>query len=118
MSLNQELSNLFMNFGRLLELKGANLFKVIAFQKVGRILNDMTFDIREACEKDTLCEIEGIGESSQRIIQEYIKTGKSAEYDELLASVPPGLLPMLEIPGLGPKTIALFWKEKGIVTRE
>jgi DNA polymerase (family 10) len=118
MSLNQELSDLFMNFGRLLELKGANLFKVIAFQKVGRILNDMTFDIREACEKNTLCEIEGIGESSQRIIQEYIKTGRSAEYDELLASVPPGLLPMLEIPGLGPKTIALFWKEKGIVTLE
>src|SRR5262249_571401 len=110
MSLNQQLSDLFMNFGRLLELKGANLFKVIAFQKVGRILNDMNLDMREAREKNTLKDIEGIGESSRRIIEEYIKTGKSAEYDELLASVPPGLLPMLEIPGLGPKTVALFWK--------
>lgn len=118
MSLNQELSNLFKNFGRLLELKGANVFKVIAFVKVARILDDMTLDIREACGKNTLCEIEGIGESSQRIIQEYVKTGRSAEYDELLASVPPGLLPMLDIPGLGPKTVALFWKEKGILSLE
>ena len=118
MSLNQQLSDLFKNFSRLMELKGENLFKVIAFQKVSRILNDMTFDIRQAHENNTLAEIEGIGESSRRIIAEFISTGRSAEYDDLAAGVPGGLMEMLDIPGLGPKTVALFWKQKGIVNLE
>src|SRR4051812_44258789 len=116
MSLNQQLSDLFKNFSRLMELKGENLFKVIAFQKVSRILNDMTFDIRQAYENNTLAEIEGIGESSRRIIAEFISTGRSAEYDDLSSGVPGGLMEMLDIPGLGPKTVALFWKQKGIIT--
>ena len=54
--------------------------------------------------------------SCQKVIEDYIKTGRSPDYDELAASVPAGLLPMLQIPGLGPKTIALFWKEKKITS--
>ncbi|QOV88631.1 DNA polymerase/3'-5' exonuclease PolX [Humisphaera borealis] len=116
MSLNNDLSELFKNFSRLMELKGESVFKVIAFQKVSRILNDMTFDIRQAFEKGELDSIEGIGESSRRIISEFIRTGRSTEFDEVATTVPAGLLPMLDIQGLGPKTIALFWKEKGITS--
>lgn len=118
MSLNQDLSELFHNFARVMEVKGESVFKVIAFQKVSRILNDMTVDVRAAYDRQELDTIEGIGESSRRIIAEFIRTGRSSEYDEAAASVPPGLLPMLDIPGLGPKTVALFWKEKGITSLE
>ncbi len=79
---------------------------------------ELTFDIRQAYEKEELDQIAGIGESSRRIIAEYIRTGKSTEYDEVAASVPAGLLPMMEIGGLGPKTIALFWKEKNITSTD
>ncbi|HEY7089644.1 MAG TPA: PHP domain-containing protein, partial [Tepidisphaeraceae bacterium] len=116
MSLNHELADLFRTFAAMLEIKGEPVFKAIAFSKVSRILNDMTFDIREACEKGTLDEIEGIGASSQRIIEEYCKTGHSSDYEHVYASIPPGLIPMLQIPGLGPKTIALFWKQRGITS--
>jgi DNA polymerase (family 10) len=118
MALNQELSELFHAMSRILELKGANTFKVIAFQKVGRILGDMTFDLRKMAEEGKLDEIEGVGGSSRKVIEEYIKTGRSTDYEELATSVPAGLLPMLEVPGLGPKTIALFWKSKGITNLE
>jgi len=116
MALNHELSALFERMAQLMEIKGMNVFKSIAFHKVARQLKDMTLDIRKCCQDDTLKEIEGIGESSRKIIEQYVKEGRSTDYEELAASVPAGLVPMLEIPSLGPKTIALFWKERGITT--
>lgn len=118
MSLNQELSELFRTFAAILELRGEPVFKAIAFSKVSRILGDMTFDVKEACDKGTLATIEGIGASSRRIIEEYVKTGKSSDFEDVFKSVPAGLIPMLQIPGLGPKTIALFWKERKITSIE
>jgi DNA polymerase (family 10) len=116
MSLNHDLSDLFRTFAAIMEIKGEAVFKAIAFSKVSRIIGDMTFDLREAVEKGTLDQIEGIGASSRKIIEEYVKTGRSSDFDEVYASVPPGLIPMLGIPGLGPKTIALFWKQRGITS--
>jgi DNA polymerase (family 10) len=118
MSLNHELSDLFKTMAAIMEIKGESVFKSIAFSKVSRLLKDMTFDIRKAHAEGKLGEIEGIGASSRKIIEEYITTGQSNDYVELSTSVPAGLLPMLEIPGLGPKTIALFWKQRGVVSVE
>ena len=84
--------------------------------KVARILKDMTIDVKKCCEDGTLKEIEGIGDSSRRIIEQYVKEGRSTEYEDLASSVPDGLIPMLDIPSLGPKTIALLWKERGITS--
>ena len=116
MSLNQEIADLFANLAALMELKGENTFKVIAFQKVSRIVREMNFDLRECLRNNTLCEIEGIGKSSQQIIEEYINSGKSTVFDEMAASVPKGLVPLLSIEGLGPKTIHLLWEQKGITS--
>src|SRR3954468_18173190 len=116
MSLNHELADLFRNFAAIFEIKGESVFKAIAFSKVGRILNDMTFDIRQCVKDGKLKDIEGIGESSRRIIEQYVNDGHSTDYDQVAASVPPGLLPMMGIPGLGPKTISLLWKQRGITS--
>jgi DNA polymerase (family 10) len=114
MSLNHELSEIFKTMAAVMEIKGEPVFKSIAFSKVSRLLKDMTFDIRQAHTDGTLKNMEGVGPASRKIIEEYITTGRSTAYEELTASVPAGLLPLLEIPGLGPKTIALFWKQRGI----
>ena len=118
MSLNDDLSALFSTFAALMEIKGESPFKAIAFSKVSRILKDLTIDIRKACEDGTLRDIEGLGESSCRIITEFVKTGSSTDFDQVAASVPAGLLPLLEIPGMGPKTIALLWKERNVTSLE
>jgi DNA polymerase (family 10) len=118
MPLNTDLCDLFRTFAALMDIKGESAFKAIAFSKVSRILKDMTLDLEEACRNGTLKDLEGIGPSSQRIIEQYIKTGRSQDFDEVSASVPSGLIPMLEIPGLGPKTIALLWKERKITCLE
>jgi DNA polymerase (family 10) len=116
MSLNEDISRLFKRFATLLEIQGANVFKVIAFQKVARRLEDESIDLAAACREGTLDQIEGIGGSSRKIIEEFIRTGKSTDFDEVAAGVPEGLIPMLAIGGLGPKTIALLWKERGITS--
>jgi DNA polymerase (family 10) len=78
----------------------------------------MAFDIRKCYEEGKLCDLEGVGPASQRIIEEYIKTGRSTDYEELSASVPAGLIPLLGIPSLGPKTIGLLWRERNVTTME
>jgi len=118
MALNHDLSELFRQMAAIMDIKGESVFKSIAFSKVSRLLKDMTFDIRKAHADGTLKEIEGIGDSSRKIIEEYIATGRSSDYESLAASVPAGLIPMLEIPGLGPKTIAVFWKQRGVTSLE
>src|SRR6476646_4104781 len=116
MPLNHDLSDLFERMAQLMEIKGENVFKCIAFHKVARALKDMTIDLRKCCDEGTLKEIEGIGDSSRKIIEQFIKEGRSTDYEELAGSVPAGLVPMLDIPSLGPKTIALFWKQRGVTT--
>src|SRR3954468_19152102 len=116
MSLNSELSELFATMSSLMELRGENVFKVIAFQKVSRIIRESNLDLKKCLEEGTLCEIEGIGKASQQIIEEYITSGKSSVYEEITASVPKGLVDLMHIEGLGPKTINMLWKERGITS--
>jgi DNA polymerase (family 10) len=114
MSLNQELARMFSTMAALLEIKGESVFKAIAFGKVGRLLENTTEDIRACVEQGTLCDIEGIGASSQKVIEEYVRTGRSSDYESLSASVPAGLIPLLQIPSLGPKTIGMLWRDRGV----
>lgn len=116
MSLNTQIADLFANFAALLELRGENVFKVIAFQKVSRIIGEMSIDLKKCVEEGTAGNIEGIGKSSQQIIEEFIQTGKSSAFEEVAATVPAGLVPMLSIEGMGPKTIHLLWKERNITS--
>src|SRR3954469_11492517 len=116
MSLNDDLAGLFDTLAKLMELKGETVFKVIAFTKVARIIRESNFDLRECMQNGTLCDIEGIGKGSQQIIEEYIQTGKSSVFEEVAASVPAGLVPLLTIEGLGPKTIHQIWQQAKVTS--
>lgn len=118
MPLNAELADVFALMANLIEIKGENSFKAIAFSKLSRLLKDSPMDLRRACDEGTLQEIEGIGKSSQRIIEEYIHIGHSTDLDTLAASVPSGLVPLLEVEGLGPKTISVLWRQRGITSAD
>ena len=118
MTLHIELAAMFERMAQIIQLRGENAFKAIAFGKVARLLSETTLDLSEAVRTGGLTEIEGIGEHSRRIIQQYVTTGRSEEYDKMTASVPAGVIEMLRVPGLGPKTVAQFWKLKGITSCE
>src|SRR5205085_2679943 len=103
----------------LLELKGENPFKSRAYVNAARSIQTLTVPLEKVFGNgDTSEHIKGIGESLQQKIVELVQTGKLAYYDELKASIPPGLMKMLSIPGLGPKKIKALHDKLGIETLE
>jgi DNA polymerase (family X) len=118
MATNAELSEHFEEFASILEILGANAFKVLAFRKVARALDALAADAKDLVGTPGALEaIDGIGASSAAKIREFVETGAIAELEELRGQVPPGLLELLGISGLGPKTIAQLWKERGVVDK-
>ncbi|HYG36954.1 MAG TPA: DNA polymerase/3'-5' exonuclease PolX [Clostridia bacterium] len=106
------------NVATLLELKGENPFKTRAYSNAARALETMSEPLEKVIAENRLGEIRGVGESIQQKVIELVNTGKMPFYEELKASTPPGLVAMLEIPGLGPKKIKALHDALGIETVE
>ncbi|MCX8117792.1 MAG: DNA polymerase/3'-5' exonuclease PolX [Desulfobacterota bacterium] len=111
---NRELADLFEKMADVLEFKGENPFKVNAYRKAARLLGDLTQDIEEIAESGRLRKIPGIGEGISQKIEEYLKTGRVAKFEEAKKGISDELIAMMEIPGMGPKTLALLHKERRI----
>jgi DNA polymerase (family 10) len=111
---NKELSDLFGKMADILEFKGENPFKITAYRKASRIIGDLTQDVEEIAEKGKLKEISGIGEGMAEKITEYLKSGKISKFEEVRKGVSDELIGIMAIPGIGPKTLSMLHKEKGI----
>jgi DNA polymerase (family 10) len=107
-----------VDIGKLLELKGENPFKTRAYVNAARTIESLPEPLSKLVAEKRLGEIKGIGEALEKKITELVETGKLKYYEELKASIPPGLVEMLEIPGLGPKKIQVLNKKLGIDTVE
>src|SRR5574338_198827 len=91
----------FERIASLLELKGENPFRVRAFTTAERAISDLPGTLAEALADGSLAGTKGIGPATLQIIQELVQTGRSTVLEELQDQVPPGLLEMLQISGLG-----------------
>jgi DNA polymerase (family X) len=111
---NKELADLFGRMADILEFKDENPFKISAYRKASRIIGDLTQDIEEIAEGGKLKEVPGIGEGMAQKILEYLKTGKVSKFEEVRKGVPDALIAIMDIPGMGPKTLSMIHKEKGI----
>jgi len=111
---NKEIAVLFNRIADALEIKGEIGFKVIAYRKASRILEDLGEDIEKVADEKKLQEIPGIGSGIAAKIEEYLKTGQMKKYQEALSGVPESLLELLEIQNVGGKTIHLLHKELGV----
>ena len=115
MSTNSELARIFSEMAAVLEITGENVFRVNAYSNVARVIGDMTTDLRElATEKKKLTAIDGIGDGTAKKIMEFCETGRVKEHDELIAKVPPGVIQLTRLPGVGPKTAKMLWEKCGI----
>jgi DNA polymerase (family 10) len=111
---NKELADLFERMADVLEFKNENPFKISAYRRASRVLGDLTQDIQEITESGELKKVPGIGEGMAQKIEEYLKTGKISKYEEVKKGISDELIAMMEIPGMGPKTLAMIHKERGI----
>jgi DNA polymerase (family 10) len=111
---NREIADLLDRIADALEIKGESGFKVMAYRKASRILQDMTEDIESVARQGRLETIPGIGSGLAGKIKEYVETGKMTKYQEVMKDVPEGLLGLLEMQGLGGKTIHLMHEKLGV----
>jgi DNA polymerase (family 10) len=121
MSFNKAASSMFNEMSQMIELLGGDRFRVNAHAKAARVLKDTTADIEAlASDGDTkaLIALEGIGKGTASKLIELAQHGNMSEYDELRDQIPKGLMEVLEIPGLGPKTVKLMWDEKNVESIE
>ncbi|PAE17408.1 DNA polymerase/3'-5' exonuclease PolX [Virgibacillus sp. 7505] len=95
-----------------LELKGENTFKVSAYRKAAAALeaNDQSID-----EIEDFTSLNGIGKGTAAVIEEYIKDEQSDTLRQLQEEVPEGLVPLLDLPGLGGKKLAKLYQELGVI---
>ena len=91
--------------GTMLEIKGENPFKIRAYFSGARTLQTMEEDLGEVIDEGRLGEIPGIGKALTEKVETLYTTGELEFYDKLVASVPSGLMDLLEVPGLGGKKI-------------
>ena len=113
-----QVAQILINIATLLDLKGENPFKSRAYQNAARALETLEEPLEKVIKEERLAAVKGIGESIAQKILDLVSTGKLAYYEELKAATPPGLVLMLEIPGLGPKKIKALHTELGIETVE
>ena len=101
-------------YGVLLELSGANAFRVRAYTNAVRTLENLAATLDEMLTAGTLTEVKGIGKSVAELVSEFAETGTARAYEELRAEVPTGLLEMLRVPGLGPRKIIAIREALGV----
>ena len=115
---NVEIAWVFNEIADLLEIKGENPFKVRAYRQGARVLEQLPESAVTLAATGQLEHIKGIGPALAKKIVELVETGRCSFHERLRAEIPPGLLSMLAIPGLGPKSIRLIYERLGITTLE
>lgn len=101
----EEISDILEEIGILLELRGENTFKIRAYTNGARTLRTLDGSIDGLIESNGLKDVKGIGAALTSKITELATTGELKFYSDLKESVEPGLLEMLDIPGMGPKKV-------------
>jgi DNA polymerase (family 10) len=110
-----EIADVLAEIGTLLELKGENPFKVRAYQAGARALEGVEeSELARLIAAEELQSVKGIGEALAQKIGELHTTGRLEFFEKLKASIAPGLVEMLEVPGLGPKKIRALHDKLGI----
>ena len=118
-TLNKNLANIFANMAALYQLlNGENRFRTRAYQNASRVLDNMSEDVGEHLNQQELENMHGIGESIAEKIIEYAETGKIAQYEALKDQVPTGFIELLDVEGIGPKTLNQLHRELNVTDRE
>ena len=115
---NQELARIFEEIADLLEIEGADVFRINAYRKAARVIDELGEDVADVAARSELTKIPGIGKGTAEKIQQYLAEGRITVHQELRSKLPEGLLTLLTIPGLGPKKVAALYKQLKVTTIE
>ncbi|MBI5754374.1 DNA polymerase/3'-5' exonuclease PolX [Candidatus Peregrinibacteria bacterium] len=108
---NKGIAAIFEEIGNMLDINGADFFRVNAYRKGALTIGNFPLDLRQVVERNPqeLDSIPGIGKALKEKIIELVRTGKCQEHEKMKKNFPPGLLEMMNLRGVGPKKIKLFY---------
>jgi DNA polymerase (family 10) len=115
---NGDLARIFHDIGDMLEVKGELVFKTVAYHRAADVIGRSPVDLVSAYRSGTPPKLPGVGPAIADKIRELAMTGRLRFYDRLREEVPPTLVELLRIPGLGPKTVRQIHETLGISTLE
>lgn len=111
---NREVSRILARIADILEIKEDNPFKVRAYRNAADVIFHLSEDLKVIYQAGRLRDIPGVGKSVQAGLEELFEKGRMNYYERLLEEVPPGVLDMLNLSGIGHKTVRLIHKHLGI----
>ena len=111
---NSEVAEVFDNIADFLEIKGEQIYRVLAYRRGAEAIRNLGRDINKVWQDEQLQDIPGVGKAISEKIAELLSSGKLEYYERLQAEIPVGLLQVLKVGDVGPKKAARFWKELGI----
>jgi DNA polymerase (family X) len=110
---NEDVARQFAEIATLLKLNGADQFRVRAYERAAGAIGAAPVDL-STLDEAGIAELKGIGASTASKIAEYLSTGSMTMLDDLRAKVPPGLVELIRVPGLGPKTARVLHDQLGV----
>ncbi len=113
---NPILSELFNQMADIMEILGEDRFRINSYRKVARVISDIPADVETLLATGELAKTPGIGKSSLAKIQEFIQTGTITAHQQLLTKIPPKLLELLTIPGMGPKGVKAIYEKLNVTS--
>jgi len=111
---NAEVAKTFSELADLLELTGGNPYKVRAYRQAAQVIDTLPSPVSELWRRGELTSIASIGERIASRIGQLLERGTLPDRDELAGRVPEGVVELLSIEGVGPKTVAAAWRTLGI----
>ncbi len=111
---NADLVHAFERLADLLEIDGADRFRINTYRRAARTIKSQAEDIAKLVDEGKLTAFPGIGKATAQRIEQLVSTGHLDVLDELQAKLPSGLPALLEIPGLGPKKVAAAYEQLGV----
>jgi DNA polymerase (family X) len=113
---NAEVADHFDLLADLLELEGAESFRVLAYRRAATRMRETSASVAQLALAGRAKELQGIGKTIEEKIVQIVETGDIEALAKRRALVPPDVVAFMRLPGLGPKTAARIWNELGITT--
>lgn len=117
MLINNKIATIFNKTAIILDMKDDSRFRIVAYENAAEIIGNLNKDLDDIYREGgikALKEVPGVGETIAAQIEEFIKTGKIKAYQQLLKEYPEKMLVLTDVPGIGPKTARVLYKELGI----
>ncbi len=115
---NRQIADVFDMVADMLQLKGEIIHRVLSYRRAAESIRELPRDINVVAAEGKLTEMPGIGKTLEEKINELIETGELEFYNRLAAEIPPGVVEIMRIQGVGPKKADLFWKQLQITDVE